>query len=229
MSLETITGNLQLGYEKLVSGTMLSAHQLMSERRNSSAFKHESFYTSDGVVYFLNGADKVPTLAMTGENCNPVLRNIGTAYKELTKGNNYYVSPQDLEIILADSNTALVSLPSLRLSKDSSEVSYLDIEFFLDQVMNDDERKLAKRIYGPRGEDYVGNMAMIQHARVTIPRIYVLSPDYIREHAQKGAIARASILSGLLNGPFYTGDCSFNAIGNSHITTSLSLRGELRT
>ena|SRR3990167_646122 len=91
MSLETFTGNLRDGYKQVQPGTMLHVDELMNERRSNKELQYQWFYTADGLIYFLDGVDKIPTLLITREAHNPVLQRIDDAFEPLIKGANYHV------------------------------------------------------------------------------------------------------------------------------------------
>ncbi|MEK6863152.1 MAG: hypothetical protein AABW53_00430 [Nanoarchaeota archaeon] len=212
MSLETITGNLRDAYRQLQPGTMLHADELMNERRDNPELRDQWFYTADGEVYFLKGKNKTPTLAMTREAHNPVLQNIDVAFEQLINEHNYPVSQADFKQALAASDTTLIALPKLRLSIVNQEYGYLPIgntpaEY---KKLNAEERKFAERVFG-QGRDFVQNMEMLKVADISETRIYVLNPDYVRQHAEKGAVARASWLDNFnYYSDFYANDRSIS-------------------
>lgn len=212
MSLETITGNLKDAYQQLVPGTMLHVDQLMNERRDNHELRNQWFYTADGEVYFLDGARKTPTLAMTREAHNPVLRNIDDAFEQLTSKGNYRVMAEDVKRSLAAPDTVLVALSKLRLSKHDSEFSYLSMGTTPAKYgkLNGEERKFAERVYG-QGDDFVQNMKMLKDADIGETRIWVLNPTSVQKHAEEGAIARASWLYDFDNvSLFSANDCVIN-------------------
>ena len=194
-NLVTIEGNLRDAYKQLQPGTMLHADQLMNERRtNHDELRKQKLYTADGGIYFLYGT-QVPILAITREAYNPVLQNIDNAFEQLTSNQNYTVLFQDFEQALAVPETVLVSLPNLRLSKHDAEFSYLSLGTTPAKYnqLNYEERKLAERVYA-KGNDFVQNMKMLKDTGIGETRIWVLNPDYVQKHAEKGAMARASWL-----------------------------------
>ena len=215
MTLETITGNLRDGYKQLQPGTMLHVDQLMNERRTNEELCSQWFYTADGEVYFLDGARKTPALAMTREAHNPVLKNIDSAFDQLTKKHDYRVLQPDFEQALAVIDTVLIALPTLRLSKHDAEFSYLPIGTAPSKYnkLNEEERKFAERVYG-QGDIFAKNMKKLKDADISETRIWVLNPDYVQKHAAEGAIARASWLI------IFDGDSLFNAdvrdVGNRY-------------
>ncbi len=218
MSLETITGNLRDGYKQLQPGTMLHVDQLMKERRTTEELRSNGFYTADGEVYLLDGARKTPTLAMTREAYNPVLQNIDVAYGQLVNKHNYRVSQTDVQQALAASETVVIALPNLRLTEHNAEFSYLTLGTTPAKYdkLNDEERKLAKRVYGQE-DDFAQNMKMLKDAGIGETRIWVLNPDYVRKQAEAGAVARASWLSIFIN------SSQFNAIDRNFVN-----RGRVR-
>lgn len=195
MSLETIRGNLRPLYKELQPGTMQHVDQLMNQRFTYTKYRYECFCTADGGVYVLDGAGKTPSLAITREVHNPVLKNIDDAFEQLHQNHNYRPVQADVEQALAAPETVLIALPSLRLSGDEAEWGYLKIGTTPAKYdkLNDEERKLAERVYG-QGDDFPKNMKMLKDAHIGGTRIYVLNPDYVREHAAEAAIARASWL-----------------------------------
>ncbi|MEK6939438.1 MAG: hypothetical protein AABX31_01805, partial [Nanoarchaeota archaeon] len=195
MLLETITENLKDGYNQLQPGSMLHVDELMKERRTNEELRNNGFYTADGEVYVLDGARKTPTLAMTREAHNPVLKNIDDAFEQLTKKHNYRPSQEDVQQALAAPDTVLIALSNLRLSAHDVEFQYLPFGTTPAKYskLNDEERKFAERVYG-QGDDFVKNMKMLKDAKISETRIWVLNPDYVRKHAAEGAIARASWL-----------------------------------
>ena len=201
MSLETITGNLRDACQQFKPGTIHCVDHLMKERRDNPELRNQWSYAADGVVYLLNGANEIPTLAMTREAYNPVLQNINNgAFEQLTREGNYHLAPADLEQALAASDTVLIDLLNLRLSEYDSEFSYLTIGTTPSKYgrLNDEERKFVERVYG-KGDDFIQNMKMLENAKIIETRIYVLNPDYVRKQAQEGAIARASWLQVFFN------------------------------
>ena len=223
MSLETITGNLRDGYKQLEAGTMLHVDEFMNERRDNHELRSQWFYTADGEMYFLDGVKKTPNLAMTREAHNPVLKNIDSAFYQLTQEHNYHVLQPDFEQALAVIDTVLIALPTLRLSKHDAEFSYLPIATTPSKYnkLNKEERKFAERVYG-QGDDFTKNMKMLkEEGKISETRIWVLNPDYVQKHAAEGAIARASWLD------LFDGSSHFNAYGRS-INLHVRVRGVRR-
>ena len=206
MTLETITGNLRDAYKQLQPGTMLYVDQLMNERRINKELCCHGFYTADGEVYFLDGADKTPTLAITREAHNPVLQNIDDAFKQLVGDGNYRPSQADVQKAIAAHDTVLVTLPNLRLSGNEAEWSYLNIGTTPAEYakLNQEELKFAERVYG-QGDDFAKNMKMLKNAKIGETKIFVLNSDYVQKQAEAGAIARASWLFSFdVDSRFYT-------------------------
>ena len=225
MLLETITGNLRDAYQQLQPGTMLHVDQLMNERRTHADGQvrqelcNQWFYTADGEVYFLDGAGKTPTLAITREAHNPVLQHIDDAFEQLTQNHNYRLSQTDAGKAVSALDTVLIALPKLRLYKHDSEFSYLVIGTTPRKYgkLNEEERKFAERVYGQE-DDFVQNMKMLDKAKIDETRIFVLNPDYVLKQAAEGAVGRASWLS-----LFYY-NSNFNAI-DRYIYNRNSVRG----
>ncbi|MBI4147080.1 hypothetical protein HY494_00315 [Candidatus Woesearchaeota archaeon] len=223
MSLETITGNLRDAYKQLQSGTMLHVDQLMNERRGNADLCNNEFYVADGLIYFLDGAG-TPTLAMTREAHNPVLKNINDAFFELEFTGNYHPSHADVQQALAAPETVLIALPNLRLSKQilrmgDLEFKYLDIGTTPARYnkLNDEKRKFAERVYG-QGNDFPQNMKLLKDTGISETYIWVLNPDYVRKHAEKGAVAQAYRLSNF-------NDHSQFSVSGYNVVDHFSVRG----
>ncbi len=195
MTLENFVGNLKDVYKQLQPGTMLCVDELMNERRTNEELRDQWFYSADGGVYFLDGVRKTPTLAITREAHNPVLQHIDDAFDQLVNNHNYRPSQADVQKALTAPDTVLIALPNLRLIGDNAEWQYLEIGTTPTKYakLNEEERKFAKRVYG-RGNDFAKNMKMLKEAKINKTNLFVLNPDYVRKHAEEGAVARASWL-----------------------------------
>ncbi len=191
MTLENITGDLSEAYKQCVPGTISCVDQLTNERRINPELRNQSFYTADGEVYSVDG--ETPTLRITREAVNPILKNIDDAFTQLTQNNNYQVLPTDFAAVKTALDTVTIDLTKLNLQGNSKEWRYLAISTTKYDQLQPEERTLAERIYG-QGTDFVENMKMLSDAEITITRVYVLNPDYVKEHAKEGAIGRASWL-----------------------------------
>ncbi|MEK6900650.1 MAG: hypothetical protein AABX05_05990, partial [Nanoarchaeota archaeon] len=163
MTLETITGNLRDAYKQLQPGTMLHADELMNERRTNLELRDQHFNTADGAVYFLDGYNKTPTLALTREARNPVLQNIDPAFEQLVNNHNYLVSEAELKLVKKAVDTLLVKLAVLRLAGGNSEYLSLRIGTTPSEYneLNKPERSFAERVYG-QGDDFIKNMALLK-------------------------------------------------------------------
>ncbi len=194
MALETIVDNLRNGYKQLQPGTMLHVDQLMKERRTNSKLRDQSFYTADGELYFLRGKKKTPTLAITREKDNLVLRHLMGAFTKLTTTDNYRPDVQEAQQSIDAPETVLIDLTKLRLQGDEAKWRYLGIsttEYHrLFRRLNPEERKLTERVYG-QGDEFGLSMALLKGAGISEARIYVLNPVYVKKEAKQGPLGRA--------------------------------------
>lgn len=201
MILETITGNLLDAYRQVQPGTMLHVDELMNERRSNKELQYQWFYTADGLIYFLDGVDKIPTLLITREAHNPVLQRIDDAFEPLIKGANYHVLEVDLKKALAAPDRVLIALPNLRFPDIEKGWGFLRIrtaDGFIKtkngyEASTEDEQKVKER-FGYTSE----NLAMLRDSPEKIKETLVcfLNPDYVRKYAEESAIALASRLVG---------------------------------
>lgn len=222
-TIENIGGNLRT-YEELVPGTFKHADELTNERRTNLKLRNYSFWTADGAVYFMDNG--IPTLRITREATNPVLKNIGVAFNKLANTSNYFVSSADFAAVKAASDTVVIDLTQLELQEHITEKEwrYLIIDSSRKiSEYNHEQQKLLLRVFGPTVEDYTVNMEMLRLSpqKITEVKFYILSPDYVKANIQKKPIARASWLDGF---NFRSGFCA----GHRDVNFDFSLRGVCR-
>ena len=92
MALETIIGDLK-AYSKLKPGTFLHADQLTAEQVQDTGMRRQAFYVADGPICSLEGQKRTPTLFLTREPHNLVLRHlndkVNSSFDQLTKTGNF--------------------------------------------------------------------------------------------------------------------------------------------
>ncbi len=198
MSLENVTGkNLLDAYKKIQPGTMLHADELMKEKVNVERdlkgnsdliFRARNFYTADGIIYYLSDKGKTPMLAITREKYNPVLQHIDEAFPELLAGRCYRPPMEDVQKALRARSTVKVDLNKASVFNLSSE------EY--------QHKNFIGRIYG-KGDDFLSVMKMLLDEGLGDSNFWgteiirPLNAEYVREHAQDGPFAHASLLYGL--------------------------------
>ena len=190
-TLETITGNLR-AYAQLQPGTMLHVDELMHERRSNLALRDQTFYTADGALYFLQG--RTPTLAITREKDNLVLRHLDDAFTQLTRTKNYRPDVQEAQQSIGAPETVLIDVTKLHLHGDDAEWRYLEISTTNYNKLRPEERKLVERVYG-QGNEFSASMAMLKEAGIEETKVYVLNPAYVQKEAVQGPLGRASWLN----------------------------------
>ncbi len=195
MTIESVVGSLQETYKLLRPETILHVDQLTTERRTNHELRSQWFHTADGEVYFLQGEKKTPTLAMTRGANNPLFQDstIDTYCEQLRRDGNYHPSAEETQRALKASDTVLIDLTELKLSGDETEWRHLALDPREWEKLNTEQQKLAQRVYGPAAE-FAANMKMLADAGISETKIFVLNPEYVREHAQQGALGRASWL-----------------------------------
>ncbi len=208
MTLETITDNFQAAFEQCVPGTMCHADELMNERRNNIQLREQMFYSADGCVYYVE--NKKPTLRITRERFNPILKNINDVFGQLLNQDNYRLSRDDFIIMNAigvGPDKLTIDLTKLTLKGNGKDWrghdrgwSYYEISTHTPSFfnrgydkLNFEERKLAESVYG-QDNDFVENIKMLNDAGIKQTRIYVLSPKYVQKHAKEYAIVRPPLL-----------------------------------
>jgi len=219
--IENISGNLRDAYKQAVPGTVLCVDQLTKERITNSELRSNRFYTADGEVYSMDNG--TPTLRITRETVNPVLKNIDTAFDQLVSNGNYLVPSAEFEAVKSAADTVVVDLTKLRLQGSKTEWRYLavDTSKALGKY-NAEEQKLLERVFGA-GTDYTATMEMLRTSpqRIKEAKFFVLNPKYVKDNAETDPIGRASWLDN------FDGDSDFLAVVR-FIGDNIRLRGVYR-
>lgn len=191
MNLETITGDLR-AYRRLEPGTFRHVDELAKEQLINHDLRNQTFYTADGNIYFTAGFGR-PKLAMTREQDNLILNNLDDAFLQLLERGNYRVSQEDAERAIDAANTEIFDLLKLTLSGENSEWRYLSIGTSPEKYeqLAPEDCRLAERVYG-KDQTFIDVMQFLVDKGVNETRVYVLAPDYVKEHASKDAVGRAS-------------------------------------
>ena len=195
MALANIVGDLRTAYKQIEAGTMLHSNELQVARLIDPSLQALVFYTADGMIYYMEG--DVPHLAVTREGYNPVLLHIDDACTQLIETGNYRPSAEDVRSALTSKSTVHIDLTQLRL-EGNDERRYLTVPTWKYDSLNPEERKLAECVHGS-GLAFKRAMNMLGDTGTRRTSIYVLSLDYVREHAKEGAIGRTSWLYNIIN------------------------------
>ena len=145
----------------------------------------------------------VPHLAITREEDNPIFLHIDEAFTQLSTTGNYRPSAEDVAAALASESTIDIDLTKLGLQGYGIEWGYLTIYTNRGGILNEEERKLAERVHGS-GPAFAATMKMYADAGFNETTVYVLKPGYVKKHAKKGAIGRASRLSGIYGDSYFS-------------------------
>ncbi len=190
MTLISSRGTLLNGYQDLLLQTDISlchADQLMDQRRNKPDLCDQRIYAADGMIYFVE--NRIPKLAITRRENNPILLNIERAIEELAGRGSYRPSPRDVNLALSEKDTLFIDLTEVNLCPKLERTGtgiygYISIPTnrYHDQLDNQELQKLVQRFYG-RGRALVRNMKMLSEGGIEQTRIFLPNLDYIREHA----------------------------------------------
>src|SRR3989344_6864946 len=123
-SLMTIMGDLRT-FKQFEPSSLPHVDQLMNERRDNPELQDRSYYTPDGLVYFLEKG--TPMLAVTRADHNPVLKHIDDAFDVFQSGlfcpgNVYPISEEDAKDSINAVDTEIFDLTKLRLSQRSFRI-----------------------------------------------------------------------------------------------------------
>ena len=230
-NLVSIQGPLIEIFSQLDSNTIQHADEITNARRANEELRNQWLWTADGTIYTIEqdsckhcGSDcsgpEDAFLYLTRGKDNPIFKNIQEATRQLIHNYNYVPSKEDLEAAINSEDTLKAKLTDLNLQSYSSEWSYFEIDTKKYGQLNPEQRKVAERVYG-QGNDFQENMKMLRkEAGINTTRVYVLTPNYIKEHAENdSAIARACRLSN------FDGDSYFDANGSYVGDPNYWLRG----
>ncbi|HIH11748.1 TPA: hypothetical protein HA241_06160 [Candidatus Woesearchaeota archaeon] len=133
--LMTILGDLRT-FKQFEPGSLPHVDQLMNEQRDNRQLGDRSYYTPDGLVYFLKKG--IPMLAITRRDHNPVLKHIDDAFEQFQSGSRgrsrilqnevYRLSQDDIEEAINATDTEIFDLTECRLSSDGHLRVYGSIE-----------------------------------------------------------------------------------------------------
>ena len=195
MTLEIIVGNLRDGYNQLQPGTMLHADQLMAEQVKDANLRNQAFYVADGPLYSLEGQKKTPTLWLTREPHNLVLRHlndeVNSSYEQLVNTGNYRPNPEEARKAMKAKDTLRIDLTRLHLQGDDTQWRYLEISTTKYNKLKPEERKLAERFYG-QGKAFVAAMSVLKEGGIDSTKVYVVNPGYVQKEATNGPVGRAA-------------------------------------
>ena len=188
MTLKSVIGNLRDMYRYFDPESILHVDQLMNERRTNPVtpdgnLREQSFQTADGQIYFLQGKNNVPTLAITRGSFNPLFQDskIDEYCKEMagvvakSRDSRYYPTPDETLRALHAEDTVVVDLTKLRLQGNNAEFIYLAIDTSKYHTLNSEEQKLAQRVYG-QDDNFTQTMTMLADAGIRETQVYVLNP-----------------------------------------------------
>ena len=193
--IETVIGRLAEVYKLLKPESILHVDELMKERRTNRNLRNQWFYTADGIVYSLQGEKRTPTLAITRGSSNPLFQDstFDEYCRQLLENKNYRPTSEETSRALQAEDTVVIDLTALRLQGNDVEWRYLTIDTKKYKKLKSEEQKLAQRVYG-KGKDFGLTMKMLADTGIKETHVYVLSPDYVRIHAQTSLLGRASWL-----------------------------------
>ncbi|MFA6461474.1 MAG: hypothetical protein WCV90_04345 [Candidatus Woesearchaeota archaeon] len=204
-NLENIEGDFRK-YGRIIPGTLRHVDELMQEGLDvrdpwAEGYDHGlrgSYIPADGFVYSLERG--MPTLRITRETANPLLKHIDTIRKMSVLSKDYAVSTDDFNAVKDASDTVTIDLTKIRFSDNHRKDGNVSLDIDPSRELSDynsEEQKLLLRILGPTEADYEVNMARVRDAPSN-PRnftLILLAPDYIKAKAKEGPIARPSWLN----------------------------------
>lgn len=190
-------GNLKDALAQIDPATVLHSAELMNERRTNEKLRW-GFWTADFPLYTVEKGEAV--LYLGNRDNNLVFKNIDEAFIQLRTAGNYKPKPEDAEKVkkvIKAKSTLRVVLSELELIVSSAEWGYFEIDTEKYDRLNPAQILVTERVYGS-GTDLVKNIKMLREederaGRAT--RIYFLTHDYVKKHAEESPIARVCLLN----------------------------------
>lgn len=226
--LENIIGPLAVSFPQLDRPTIQHGAQIHRARIDAedplrAILMKASFYTADFALYRVEERDVILYLAK--EENNLIFDNIAEATAQLLSKKNYFPDKEGIDSVVSSGTTVKINLSNVNLKRLEvtgpfwAEISYLEIDTEKYAGLTEDEKRLTGVIYG-QDDEFKNNMQDLNKNGIKQARIYVLSPDYVRENIRKhGVIARACRLS------FFECDAGFDAGGRTVGNAKFYLRG----
>ncbi|MFH1181524.1 MAG: hypothetical protein V1702_01060 [Candidatus Woesearchaeota archaeon] len=201
-SLETVVGTLLQCHEQLKEGTWLTSAELTDERRTHPDeevrrnLREAEFWTGNFGMYAVEGGE--PILYFGRRSENPILNNIEKArelWNEQT-GRAYTPSRMEIEAVMGSAKAGLTEIfpfSELKLEKEKGDSCFVRVSTTGYAFLNETQRRLAEIVYGA-GDHFRENMKMLAASGIGNTKIYVLSPDFVRQHAKDNAIVLPVLL-----------------------------------
>jgi len=209
-------GHLAEAFAKLDPKTIQHSDEITAQRRENADLRNQWFFTTDFAMYQMEGSDAILYLARSPNNL--IFQNIDEVTQQLINTENFTPSKEDAEKVAKARSTLRLNLSGLDLEKDDSTYAHFAFNP-ANPELNKEQRKGVQRVYG-RGKDFKANMQMFDKAGIRTTRLFILTPDYVKEHTEKGsALGRACWLSGFGNGS------DFGAGGRGEYDSENALRG----
>lgn len=150
-----------------------------------------------------------------------IINNLADAVSQLRRG-NYSPSEEVAETFEQADTTTGFFLSDIRLKGNNPEYGFLEINTTNGgKNLSSVERMLAEIPFG-RGDEFEAYIEELARAGKDITGVFILKPEYVKEHAAQRPIARAGGLDG------FGGDSRFDAGDRDVDVASLGLRGVLR-
>ena len=211
---------------KFEPGTVWSARQHMNARRTEpdpeirQLLRNKWYRTNNSSLFELGKNGKA--VAYLGDG-TLIFGDLAEAVRQLTgETGNYRPGEEAAYAFKRAPDTVRAELDGLRLRNHNDEFSYFTISTLKGREgLNPLQVVVAEKPYG-QAEDLEGNMKMLHDSGISETRIWVLNPDYVKQMAAQGPIARASGLGG------FVGGSRFGAVGRDVGGAGGGLRGVRR-
>lgn len=179
---------------------------------NPIMLKDNSFYTSDSAVYVLENGE--PILYFGTQKINPILKDMAEAIRQLTLGENYLLSGNDLTNAVNSEHAIRIPLSELELMLSNKEWGSFNVPTDkIDRVtkMNPIQSFLAEKVYGEKlTKLHEMTLKLFRNWEVIDlypTQIFTLTPDYVKMHVPDNCgIARLCKLGN------YSYNCVFGTV-----------------
>jgi protein phosphatase len=165
-------------------GTIRTTTGIQRARFKDASLRDVQLYAANYALYDIEDGEAV--LYFGGQKNNPILANPKEAVRQFTATGNYVLTPE--QAAPAKQSALRIKHSELDL-QGIEEWQYFSIDTAHPERLNPAQRELAEAVHG-LSTQFTGVMDKLRENGINATQIYVLNPEYIRRHAQSGALCR---------------------------------------
>jgi protein phosphatase len=164
--------------------TIRTTTGIQRARFKDASLKDAQLYAANYALYDVEEGEAV--LYFGRQENNPILANPEEAVRQFTATGNYVLNPE--QAARAKQSALRIKHSELDL-QGTEEWQYFSIDTAHPERLNPAQRELAEAVHG-LSTQFTGVMDKLRENGINATQIYVLNPEYIKRHAQSGALCR---------------------------------------